>query len=316
MKLHAIHNISLLLLALAIIFISCQKNSLVTSKELEKFATTYLKTYEKLLLKNIKPKYRKYIDFYNQYPYRIKATISATHGAALEFIPSSKQFFEMQKANKKIEHAIFIDEDISLDKQIIKDVAGIVIEISNLTFITKKGYFINVLETGSVLIKNVTVDEIDYDHAILIKGSNKRKYWTKKIARRDASGYFRSDLSLAFIMSEEFRKFVSIPKLSDTANKILEKQMNGEYSKEYGYLQREEDLEEFYNVAKKYGVSNKFADEIFNFRKEVESRPSWLQRNLIGIIIIGIISSLIAYAIIALISKILKNRKLYNKDNI
>lgn len=141
------------------------------------YAKAYITSWRELVEAHFSPGYRGNFDFYKNYPYHVIATISSTHGAALEFIPSSTEEFELKITNERIEQAIFKDAERSSGMPMFES-GGTNWILSNFSVETNKGYFVNVLERGSCLIENVRVDNTDYNYPIIIKGSNREEYWS------------------------------------------------------------------------------------------------------------------------------------------
>lgn len=322
MRKYAIILLSLVLALLPIV--SCKKSVVVTGAVMEDYAQTYLTDYSNLLQEHIHPNYWEYFAFYENY--HVIATISTVHGAALEFKSSEYELFEVRTVNEKIEQAIFKDKDLNIYDVgpvdytlfIFTGSAGTLIisvegtlSVRNIVFITNKGYFLDVSETGIVLTEGIIVDNIVYYHPILIKGSNRENNWTKEIATEDALRYFVADipdafLGDAFVVSEEFRKLIAYPELERIAKRLIEKRDKGEYGKENGYLEFERDFNELYETAKRYGLSSEFAENIYNFlkeEKEEQGKPSFWERYLYPILASVFGSALLTLLIRALAKK-------------
>jgi len=143
-------------------------------------------------------------------------------------------------------------------------------------FITNKGWLFNILETGSVITKELIVDGINYPNMIIIKGSNRRSVWSHKEAKEDASHQFRVDFKIAYFSSEEFREFVTTPGLTQIAKNIEAKHIAGKYGGEYGYLEFKEDLDELNTAADAHGIKHEFSNNLYEF---VRAQPRWRERN-------------------------------------
>lgn len=287
--------------------VSANEKVIVTEQEIEEYAQAYLETYRDLVEQNMKSKYFQYFDFYESYPYRIEATISTTHGAALQFIPSEAEHFETRIVSEKIEQAIFKDKELSTGIPMFK-IGGARWKLSDFSVVTNKGYFLEVPELCSVLIEKVRVDNVDYDHSILIQGSNLAEHWTKETADSYAQYYFKLDIPDAFVKSEDFSKILAYPELEKIALEIKNKRDKGEYNTVLGHLEFEEDIAELYNVAQKYGLASEI--DLDDFLKEVERKPSFWQQNpfLTGLITC-ILSTLIVTGFIIFVTKKRAKRK-------
>ena len=107
----------------------------------------------------------------------------------------------------------------------------------NFSVETNNGSFIELSESGALRTENIRVDDIDYPNTIVIKGSNRRNDWSRKVAKMDASDDFYDDFQYAYFNSEEFREFVATPQLRNIANEIDAKYKSGKYGGEYGNLE-------------------------------------------------------------------------------
>ena len=310
--------------------VSANEDAIVTQKEIEEYAETYLKTYRDSVEYNMHPKYWEYFDFYENYPYHVVATISTTHGAALQFIPSEAEYFEIRMVSEKIEQAIFKDKDLNIydiggsidytliiyegpaGKPVFK-IGGARWQLANFSVITNKGYFIEVPELCDVLIDEVMVDNIDYDYPILIKGSNLEEHWTTENATNDALYYFETDIPDAFVKSEDFRKILAYPELNEIALKIKDKRDKGEYNKELGEWEFKKDIAELLNVALEYGVSSEI--NLDDFLKEVEEKPSFFERHpFINGILSGIVVTIIFTKVFPFLFRYVKKRYRESKE--
>lgn len=310
--------------------VSANENVIVTEQEIEEYAQAYLKTYKNLVKDNIPSEHQSQFDFYQRYPYHVIATISTTHGAALQFIPSETESFELKTVSEKIEQAIFKDEDLNIydvgpvDYTLIIykgpageptiSIEGVQIKISNISFITNKGYFLNLSETGSVLVERISVDNVYYDYPILLKGSNHKEYWTAEIAASDALSYFETDIPDAVLTSEEFKQYLAYPELEKIAKEILDNWDKGKYRD--SYLEFRKDYNDLYEAGEKYGISSEFCDAVYNFfkeQKEEQEKPSWWERYLYPVLV-GVLVTLITTILGAFVRKKRAKRKDKNKE--
>jgi hypothetical protein len=266
-------------------------NKVVGDVQMEEYGKAFLRKYENLVQQKVRPAYQKYFQFLKEKPILIKASVSTSHGAAVEFVPSKVQKFQCQTVADKIEQTVFKGIDLktlnsndnnrpkftySGEPGPMRNVSAKRIGFVNLMFITNKGWLFNILETGSVITKELIVDGINYPNMIIIKGSNRRSVWSHKEAKEDALHEFRVDFKIAYFSSEEFREFVATPGLTQIAKKIEAKHSAGKYGGEYGYLELKEDLDKLNAAADAHGIRHEFSNNLYEF---VKAQPSWRERN-------------------------------------
>lgn len=270
---------------------------IVSAAQMKAYGDTYLRRYEYQYLvqsKVLPPADQNYFSFLKDKPFLIKATISNSHGAAIEFVPSEKREFQSQNVADRIEQEIFSDKgpNIFRSKVMFYDHIDMAIlnyvgtgalfrfggpyELRGLAVNTPNGSFLEASETGSVLIKDLIVNSIVYPNAIIIKGSNHRGDWSRKVATEDALYKFESDSRGVYLNSEEFRKYLATPKLTQIANKIITKNKDGKYGEEYGPLEYEKDIAELIAVADAHGINHDYAMKIYTLLKE---KPGWREKH-------------------------------------
>lgn len=303
----------LILLALFSNVSSNQGLEHITEEDAQDYAEAFLKTYIQQVESYFRPQYREHFDFYVNSPYNIDATVSSTHGAAIEFMPSNEQSFSFRTVEQPIELAVFPDVDLnitSLDinatvftwggepSQAMFVINGTRNSFSGIIIITNKGHFLDLGVGGSVLLFDMNVDG-RYYYAMMIKGSNKPSSWTKKIAKEDAIILFEGDLFRAFEESEEIREYMAYPILEELISQIVWKHQHAE---EIGYdlLQYQEDLARVRDLAvNTYHLNSTFVDEILNWLEDIyPKRPwyevapnSWILAAIMGAIIGGLVTS-------------------------
>jgi hypothetical protein len=266
-------------------------NKVVSNRQMGAYGKAFLGKYKNLVQRKVRPAYQKYFQFLKEKPILIKASISTSHGAAVEFVPSEVQKFQCQTVTDKIEQTVFQGIDLNTlnsndnnrPKFTYSGEPGPMYVISsklamfrNLRFITNKGWLFNILETGSVITKELIVNGINYPNMIIIKGSNRRSVWSHKEAKEDALNEFRLDFQIAYFNSEEFREFVATPELTQIANEINAKYKSGKYGWEYGNLEFKEDMAELIAIADAHGIKHEFAKNIYEF---VKGQPSCRERH-------------------------------------
>jgi hypothetical protein len=299
--------ISAVFLALILTVLPVSSKSYAEGEFLTQYAKTYISTYRELVEAHFSLDYRGNFDFYKNYPYHVIATISTTHGAALQFLPSSAEEFELKISTERIEQAIFKDAELSSGMPMFR-IEGTGIRLLDFSVVTNKGYFVDVSESGSVLIENVRVDNVDYNYPILMKGSNREEDWSKESAIKDVLQFFRVGITTAIVTAEDFTKFLAYPELHDIAIKIINKDKAGKYNSEDGFFSFKKDYNELYITAEKHGLSNEFADEVYNFLKEQETRPSWWEQHPLATGILGGIVVLITGTLSTIGFRFLKKR--------
>ena len=249
---------------------------------MEDYANTYLITYKMLAQSVVSPEYWEHFDFYRDYPYRVEATISTVHGAALQLIPSEVSRFEAETVDTRIEQAIFKDEELSAgDPMFIAGGTGW--SMSDFAVETNEGYFVEVPEGASGLIRDVWVDGVGYEHTIIIKGDNTKEPWSRRNATRDAEKYFRRDLLGAWESSEEFREMLATPELAGICSDIIRRRESGYYDTDFGYWALDGDLRNLYATAESLGVGSEFVQRLYDFREIEEGRPSWANQHPVWI---------------------------------
>lgn len=248
------------------------------------------------------PKYRRYFEDYANAPFVINAMISITHGASVELIPSEENKFQCRTVVARIDREVYPIKDpnlASLKRYATNDANRGYASIGPINVTAKsisiRGLSvggITISETGAPRTKDIIVGGIDYANTILIKGSNQRKSWSRKVAREDALGYFHSDLNFAYMFSEEFREFIATPELTEIAKTIQAKLQQGAYKGKYGYIEFRDDLAVLIAKVTAHGINPEFAKSIYKF---LEKDKSWFERHIIltGILICTIFAILV-----------------------
>lgn len=303
-----------------VVFTPLNANVIVSEPQVIEYAQNYLTTYRNLVQAIAPPTYRNQFNAYSSN--RVLIKISTILGVALEFHAASSDSYQVITVDKSIEQSVFKDEDLEIynvkadkftvliysgqpDSPMFRiDAKGC--KLSKFSVITNKGYFLELSENGQVLTNDISVDRGIYHYPILINGSNQASYWTKQNAIDDATHYFWADLYDAFpnniresFLKENLSLFTAYPELSSLANKIVEKEYSGVYSKSpYDFLEYSQDWKEFIDTANKYDVGEEIAKKMYEYydkQKEIESNKiKWWQYLLyiLGAVgsIVGIVS--------------------------
>ncbi len=289
---------------------------IVSDAQMKAYGETYLQKYEYRYLEINKVLHadQNCFSFLKDKPFLIKATISKRHGAAIEFIPSIKRMFQSRTVEGRIEQEIFSNKDPTIRRNKIEyydhntattlnysgtgsfwHIPGQHTALHNFVVNTPNGSLLEVSEVGSVWLQGILANSIFYPNMIVIKGSNRRSDWSRKIAKEDARYYLESDFRDVYLNSEEFRKYCATPELTHIANKIITKNKDGKYREEYGPLEYEKDIAELIAVADAHGINRDYAMKIYTLLKE---KPSWRERHWI---ICGMIVGVLTFYFLCLI---------------
>ncbi|MHC4595053.1 MAG: hypothetical protein ACYS19_08920 [Planctomycetota bacterium] len=279
-------------------------NKVVSDVQMEAYGKTFLRRYKDLVQSKVFPAYQKYFSFIKEKPILIKASISTSHGAAVEFIPSEAQKFQCQTVTARIEQAVFPNKNLSISRKESnakpKLMFRVLAKLANFRKIevttSSERNFFELSETGSLRTEEIVVDDINYPNTIIIKGSNRRNAWNRKAAKEEALYDFRGDYFFAYLNSEKFREFVATPKLTQIANEIVAKQKAGDYGGDYGYLKKEEDIAMFVAAADAHGIKHEYSENIYEFVKE---QPQWRERHPIMFsVICGVVVGILVILLI------------------
>jgi len=261
-------------------------NKVVSNRQMEAYGKAFLRKYENLVKRKIRPSYQTYFQFLKEKPILINASISTSHGAAVEFIPSEVRKFQCQTVTTRIEHAVFPNKNLSISRKegnakpkLLFRILGKLANFRDIEVTTSnERQFLELSEKGSLRTERIVVDDINYPNTIIIKGSNRRNAWSRKAAKEEALSDFRGDFLFAYLESEEFREFVATPELTQIAKKIEAKQTAGKYGGEHGYLELKEDLDALNAAADAHGIRHEFSNNLYEFVKE---QPSFRERHWI-----------------------------------
>jgi len=279
----------------------------VTIDDTQEYTETFLETYRQQVEEYFRFEYRKYFDFYANFPYKARATVSDTHGAAIEFEPSNESLLYFRTTEQRIEMAVFPDVDLNMTSLDINATvfiwhgepshATFVVNgtgvLSNIICITNKGHFLDLGIGGSLLLLNMNVDGRFY-YVMMIKGNNMISSWAEDKAEEEAIKLFEQDLFHAFNQSAEIRRYMAYPILEKLISQIVWKHQHAE---EIGYdmLQYYEDLTRIRDLAvTKYHLNSTFVDEILSWLEDIYPKPpepewwkiapySWILGTIVGV---------------------------------
>jgi hypothetical protein len=281
---------------------------IVSATQMKEYMETYLREYdyEYSVWNKVLPTDQNNFLLLKDKPFLIKVTISNSHGAAIEFIPSEKQKFQFQFTTKRIEQEIFPDKDFNVyyigkikpmmptasyegkgrdaTRIIWPNEPGPVLapknycDIRGMAMITNRKWFLETSEMSYLRMNDMRVDDINYPNTIIIRGSNHRTDWSSKVAKDNALRDLDMDFCSVYSYSEGFRKFQAMPELTHIANKIIAKNKNGKYEGPLGYLLFKKDIAELLAAADAHGIKHEIAMDVYGFMKE---KQGWWERHRI-----------------------------------
>jgi len=255
-------------------------NHLVTEEEIKEYGENYLATFRKLV-NRFSPEDRVYFPSFDQFWNRtmsLKATISWSHGAALEFIlDSSSSTFESIRTDERIEVAM-LNGVFSRQQGFPIPVSGsriLVFLESGVIFDWKGLCFFEVFDNASLVLAgpNWFLNGKHYTNPIAMKGSNAYRGWASDNATSDAQFDFKWDLAAALNASEGVREYLAVDELKNRLNNIA---MQMKSNASYGPLEWYSDIAQLSEIAReKYGVERpNFINDTLNvlMQKEVFSK--------------------------------------------
>ena len=259
--------------------------------DVRSYARAYVRNYLASVEKHVPSQYQSQFSFYRDYPYRTVVTTAKNGSAAVEFIPDTESSYLAQQVDGAVEAAVIDDYDLGIfqsEEEIdytllvgrgesgpMFSVSGR-LSISDLAVVTNRMQFLDVGESGNVLVENVVVDGIEYSH-VLMKG--RMSPWSSQAAIEDSSYHFEQDLRRAILGSEDFRQFFATQQLEPTAREIVGKEQNGGYAREGGREAFRADFQRLYEAAVQLGVTPEFAKAIYDFYSSQPPKASWWDRN-------------------------------------
>ncbi|MGA2093422.1 MAG: hypothetical protein ABSH16_08465 [Sedimentisphaerales bacterium] len=280
----------------------------VSATQMKEYVETYLREYEYeySMWNKILPTDQNHFSLLKDKPFLIKATISNSHGVAIEFIPSDKRNFQCQVVSKRIEQEIFPDKDFNVNYTgrpdsvfnlpigVSYEGQGAVLRFSGepgpiftpnkncymerLTVITNQKWFLETSETSYLRMNNMRVDDVNYPNTLIINGSNDRGDWSRKAAKENALSDLDMDFRNVYSYSEDYRRFQAMPELTHIANEIIAKNKNGEYEGQLGYLLYKKDIAKLLEAADAHGIKHEIAMDVYGFMKE---KRGWWERHRI-----------------------------------
>jgi hypothetical protein len=249
-------------------------NHLVTEGEIRRYGETYLQTFRDRIVQ-FKPDdqgyFPSFVNFWNK-TIGLKAMISESHGAAIEFvIDAGASHFNSVGTDDRIEVAVFggvFSRGYGSPFQ-IKHTRLIWALESGVNFITDGQCMFEVFDNATLAVvgSNWTLNGVRYFNPITVKGSNMYESWAANKAVWDAEFDFRYDLAYALNQSEGVREYVAYSELKEALSNIADRLKN---DPSYGWSQLDSDLSEVSRIAsEKYGVTRPdFVEEVFEVIKE------------------------------------------------
>jgi hypothetical protein len=311
--------------ALPILFASSAVESNVLTKDSAyHYAQIVLTVYDQQVETGFRQTYRKYFDFYANLHYKIVATVSNAHGAALEFIPDNESSFDYETTGQRIEFAVFPNIDLNITSLDVNAtvfvytgeadhpmfvVNGSHNGISNMIIITNKGYLLDLGAEGSIMLSNVIVNN-RYYYKIIAKGGNTTDSWSEDDARGFAMDIFEDDLYRAFNQSEEIREYMAYPILEKLISDIAWKH---QHASDIGYdmLQYYEDLAQVRDLAvNKYHLNSTLVDEILSWLETIYPKQQWWELAPYSWILGGIIGAPLAIVTERIVKRAYYSRRL------
>lgn len=282
----------------------------VGAPQMQVYSETYLRKYKSLVERAALPKYRKEFADYADVPFMVNAVISSTHGASLELVPSEESKFQCRTVEDRIDRVVFPEKDPNTSRvegdtgehadRGYPRIGRPKVSAKSITLYGLSADGIHILETGSLITKEMVVNGIYYPNTIIINGNNQRKYWSLKVAEEDAFRSFRLDLINAYFSSEEFREFVATPVLTQIAKDIIAKKDKDLYSGKHGYIIFREDIRKLVAKADAHGISHEFAESIYKF---LEKEKNWFERHPV---LLTVLLAIIGTAIFTVLAWVLK----------
>jgi len=256
----------LIWLSISLLF---KPNHLVTEEEIRRYGKTYLQTFRDEVAQfklDDWVYFPSFVNFWNK-TIDLKAMISESHGAAIEFvIDANTSHFNSVRTDDRIEVAVFggvFSREHGLPFRIRQTRLIWVLE-PGVNFITGGQCMFEVFDNATLAVigSNWTLDGVSYFNPITVKGSNMYESWATNKAVWEAQFDFRYDLAYALNQSEGVREYVAYSELKEALSNIADRLKN---DPSYGWSQLDSDLSEVSRIAsEKYGVTRPdFVEEVF-----------------------------------------------------
>ena len=301
-----------------------ESNQVLKEKDLDEYISTYLDTYSSIIEppSNLTEDEMESFKFYKNYPYSAVGVISKSHGAAIQFVPKSREPYQLKVINENIEDILF--PKIPVDAPDMWTI-GLSFDgkayVSNSTFVNmgiyvgKNGTLIfdgvSVIYDTPIFRKgNIELDGILINNGfnIIAKGSNVKKDWSKTKAEQEAKDAFFRELSFVIIEKSKLKGLGTLEITSQIEN-YREKEKKGIY--ENNLNEKINDREIIFDTADKYGIHYNSFEEILADAK-YDSISARVMMFIEGVGILSTCISLLLIFIVIII--ILKNKVKYNKQ--
>lgn len=258
--------------------------------------------------------------FYSGYPYRAQGILSSIHGAAIFFYSSTEQEIEIQTIDERIEFYLWTvmkdnppttfwetesEEAPSLDVYYIEANLRIGNGTTPTFFALRKNevaifasseipfdYRIIVEPLGYMKVDGILI----YENRMILKGSNNERDWLPEIALLDATNEFLRLARTAALDDAEIKQIQGFSLLKAKAEQIERNLASGAYEDDWRL--RWKDEEEFWQIAKQYGIMEELAqrilEEILKLYLEPEPNPiietaKWVTISIVVTVIGGLI---------------------------
>lgn len=253
-------------------------NQVIIKDDLQDYITTYLGTYKSIIEppSNLTEVERESFKFYNGYPYSAIGVISKSHGIAIQFIPKSRESYQLSETNKNIEDILFpiMPDDAPVTGPVAIAVNGGIVNATNIGLfniglsIGKNGTFIfdgvsivsnaPIFRKGNIELKGILLDD---ELNIIAKGSNLKQDWSRKKAEQDAIDALFRELNSITIERSRLKGlgFIEINNLIEDYN---QKEKKGVYNE--NQIEKLKDRQKITETASFYGFYPEIYSDLLN----------------------------------------------------
>lgn len=316
---------SLALITVLLILLSCTRvngSSMISPSDLEEYARRYLLEYQILFdtygsdLGSLSE-----FEFYSGYPYRVQGVLSNIHGATIFFYSSTEQEIEIQTIDERIEFYLWPvmkdnppttfweteseEAPNGFTTYYIRANLQIGDGVTPTFFIMRKNE-VAIFASGEcmhgcrIMVEPLGYLKIDgiliYENRMILKGSNDEQDWLPEIALLDATNEFLRLARNAALDEAEIKQIQGLSLLKAKAEQIERNFASGAY--EDNWRLRWKDEEEFWQIAKQYGIMEELAQRILEeiLKPYLEQEPNpiietakWVTISIVVTVIGGLI---------------------------